>query len=212
MGTDANAGRVWSWAHSQAEADARQRDANELIGERVRSVRYFTLDYRRNELHPQLIGSGPRTVDAESEWQEPTWLNDGFDAMDYGFEVTTDSGAVFSLTWDPPGEREGIGVQQAPMLGSAVRSDADVAIWTVGERAVSWAPILGRPVLAVDLHYQPWDEERGSLWCPRIAMHVEEGLVEIVMGDSEHGALVLSADNVAVLHPGRALPSWFGVS
>lgn len=38
-----------------------------LVGERVRAIRYFTMDYRRHELHPELIGSGPRTINDESE-------------------------------------------------------------------------------------------------------------------------------------------------
>lgn len=200
-------GRVWSWAASAAEAQARLRDAHELVGARIRAVRYFTLDYRRHELRPELLDDGPRSIDAELEWNDPTWLYDGFDAVDYGFEVTTDAGAVFSLTWDPPGEREGIGLQPTPMLGSGVRSDADVAIWDVGEQAPSWAPMVGRRVTGVDLHYIPWDESLGSLWCPRITIRGEGGLVEVVLGDSQDGALVPSADNVAVLHPGTS-PSW----
>jgi hypothetical protein len=204
-------GRVWSWAASDAEADARRHEANELVGERIREVRYYTLDYRRYELHPELIDCGPRVIDAESEWKEPTWLFAGFDAMDYGFEVTTDSGAAFSLTWDPPGDHEGIGLQPIPMLGSGVRTDADVAIWTVGERSASWTEMVGRRVMGVDLHYVPWDEEHGSLWCPHITIHGEDGQVEVVMGDSQDGAMVPSADNVAVLHPGTSLPAWFSL-
>ena len=92
--------RVWSWASSAAEVDARRREANGLVGERVRAVRYFTLDYRHEKLCPDLIGSGPRVIETESEWGEPTWLFDGFDAMDYGLELVTDSGATFSLTWE----------------------------------------------------------------------------------------------------------------
>jgi hypothetical protein len=201
--------RVWSWAASEAEAEVRRRDANELVGERIRAVRYYTLDYRREELHPELIDRGPRIIDAESEWTEPTWLYGGFDAMDYGLEVTADSGAAFSLTWDLPGDREGIGLQRTPMLGSGVRSDADVAIWDVGERASSWTPMVHRRVTGVDLHYVPWDEARGSLWCPHITLHCDEGQVEVVMGDSDNGRLLPSADNVAVLHPGTPLPAWF---
>ncbi|MEQ7129307.1 hypothetical protein ABN034_32910 [Actinopolymorpha sp. B11F2] len=202
-------GWAWSWAASDAEADARRRDANELVGQRIRAVRYYTLDYRRHELHPELIDGGPRIIDAESEWNEPTWLYDGFDAMDYGLEVTTDSGAASSLTWDPPGDREGIGLQPVPMLGTAVRSDADVAIWEVGERTASWTPMVGRRVTGVDLHYVPWQEGHRSLWCPHITFHGEDGHVEVVMGDSKDGALVPSADNVAALHPGTSLPAWF---
>ncbi|GAB3055481.1 hypothetical protein GCM10027053_15430 [Intrasporangium mesophilum] len=204
-------GRVWSWAASSTEADARRRDANELVGERIRDVVYYTLDYRREELHPELIDGGPRSIEAEAEWKEPTWLYDGFDAMDYGLEITTQSGVAFSLTWDPPGDREGIGLQRTPMLGSGVRRDADVAIWVVGERAASWASIVGTRVTSVDLHYVPWDERQGSLWCPHITFHGGRGRVEVVMGDSRDGVLVPSADNVAVLHPDTPLPAWFSL-
>lgn len=114
--------RVWSWAASAEEADARRREASGLVGERLQVVRYYTLDYRRPELQPELVDGGPRIIATEIEWREPTWLFDGFDAMDYGIELETESGALFSLTWDPPGEREGIGLQRIPMLGSAVRS------------------------------------------------------------------------------------------
>jgi hypothetical protein len=201
---------MWSWAASGAEADARRHDANKLVGEPLRGIHYFTLDYRRDELHPELIVDGPRTIDAESEWNDPTWLYDGFDAVDYGFEVITESGATFSLTWDPPGDHEGIGLQPIPMLGSGVRRDADLAIWVVGDRAASWTAMVGRLVAGVDLHYVPWDEERGSMWCPHITLHGEQGRVEVVMGDSQDGTLVPSADNVAVLHPDASLPAWLG--
>jgi hypothetical protein len=200
--------RVWSWAASAVEAEERRRDAHALVGERIRGVRYYTLDYQRHELHPELIDGGPRLIDAESEWDEPTWLFEGFDAMDYGLEVTTDSGTAFSLTWDLPGEREGIGLQRIPMLGSGVSRDADVAIWDVGGRTVSWRPMVGTRVTGVDLHYVPWDEARGSLWCPHITFHAEGGAVEVVMADSWDRKLVPSANNVAVLHPGRELPPW----
>ena len=200
--------RQWSWAASDVEVEARRRDADELVGECVRAVRYYSLDYRRDELHPELIGDGPRVIDADVEWSEPTWLYDGFDAVDYGLEITTDSGAVFSLTWDPPGEQEGIGLQRIPMLGSGVRSDADVAIWDVGGRSASWVPMVGRRVTGVELHYVPWDEARGSFWCRRITFNGVDARVEVVMGDSQDGVLVPSADNVAVLHPGKSLPDW----
>ena len=95
------------------------------------------------------------------------------------------------------------------MLGSGVRSDADVAVWDVGERASSWAPMVDKRVTGVDLHYVPRDEERGSLWCRRITLHYEGGQVEVVMGESYDGVLRPSSDNVAVLHPDTSLPVWF---
>lgn len=201
-------GRFWSWSATSADADARRNDANELVGERIQAVLYFTLDYRRHELHPELVDRGPRIIDAESEWIEPTWLHDGFDALDYGLELTTDSGITFSLTWDPPGDHEGIGLQRVPMLGSGVRDDTDVAIWAVGDRALCWQGMVGELVTAVDLHYLPWDPGLESLWCPRITIRSECGRVEVVMGDSDNEALAPSADNVAVLHTGTPLPDW----
>lgn len=201
-------GRQWSWAASEVEADARRRDAEKLVGQSIQAVRYYMLDHRRDDLRPDLIGDGPRVIDGAAEWSEPMWLCDGFDAVDYGFEVTTDSGAVFSLTWDPPSDREGIGMQPVPLLGSAVMSDADVAIWDVGERSASWAPMIGRRVAGVNLHYFPWDEPTGGLWCPRITFHGEDACVEVLMGECRDGVLVSSSDNVAVLHPGASLPAW----
>ncbi|QYJ02869.1 hypothetical protein KUV85_11040 [Nocardioides panacisoli] len=194
--------RVWSWAASGAEAEARRRDAHELVGEYLRSVHYFTIDYRRQDVHPELIDDGPRIIEANSEWLDPPWLHEGFDAIEFGLEIATESGAVFSLTWDPPGEREGIGLQRVAMLGSGVHRDAGVGIWDVGARTPAWRLLVGRRITGVDLHYEPWDEETGSLWCPRITVRGESGRVEIVMGDAENGLLVPSADNVAVLHSG----------
>ncbi|MFF0266076.1 hypothetical protein [Kribbella sp. NPDC004536] len=147
-------------------------------------------------------------VEGEVEWREPTWLGDGFDAVDYGLEIATDSGAVFSLTWDPRGEQEGIGLQRIPMLGSGVRSDADVAIWDVGARGASWVSLIDGRVTGVELHYVPWDEATGSFWCRRITLHGSDTPVEVVMGDSQDGVLVPSAETVAVLHPGTAVPVW----
>jgi hypothetical protein len=200
--------RGWSWAASGAEAASRRQEAEGLVGQRIRTIRYVTIDYRREELHPDLIDGGPRTIHAASEWNEPTWAYDAFDAMDYGLEVVTEAGATFSVTWDPPGEREGIGLQPVPLLGGAVRSDADVAIWELDGRALSWGHMVGRLVTGVQLHYIPWDAQRGTMWCPHITLHGERGGVEIVMGDSDDGTLVGSADNVAVLHPGTPLPVW----
>lgn len=56
------------------------------------------------------------------------WQFDGFDAVDFGIELETETGSVFSLTWDPPGDHEGIGLRNVAMLGHGVRDDADVAV------------------------------------------------------------------------------------
>ena len=137
-----------------------------MVGERVQQVLYFTIDYRREEVHPEKVDTGPRLIEDQSEWKEPTWLHDGFDALDYGLEIMTDSGASFSLTWDPPGDTEGIGLHKVPMLGSGVMRKADVAIWNVGQRNACWAFLIGRPVTGVDLHYVPWANADSSLGAP----------------------------------------------
>ena len=46
--------------------------------------------------------------------------------------------------------------------------------------------------------------------CPHITLQGESGRVEVVMGDSQDGVMVRSADNVEVLHPDTPLPDWFG--
>lgn len=65
--------------------------------------------------------------------------------------------------------------------------------------------MIGRLVTAVDLHYRPWDEERGSQWCPHITLRGEQSTIEVVMGDSHDGALVHSATNVTVIHRNASL-------
>jgi hypothetical protein len=214
MDFEAGDGRVWSWAASPAEAEARRREADELVGQRIRQIHYYTLDYGHDQRHSQPAGPGPRLIgaEAEAEWIAPPWLYDGFDALDYGIEIVTESGATFFLTWDHPEQGEGIGLQPVAMLGSGTDADVDagVAVWDVGARAVSWAPVVGRKLTGVELHYVPCGEEPGSLWCPHIAFHSEAGLVEVILGDSsEQDALVPSSDHVAVLHPGTPLPEWF---
>lgn len=201
--------RVWSWAPSPAEAQARRTEANALVGERIQAVRYFNIDYRRFELQPELVDQGPREIDAEDEWDAPTWRFAGFDTLDYGLEIATTSGLVFSLTWDPPGDHEGIGLQPTPMIGSGVRPDAYVAVWDLSCARGSWTHIIGTRVTRVDLHYLPWDKAGGPLWCPRITICCERGSVDVVMGTARDGQLVPSADDVAVLHPGQPLPPWF---
>jgi hypothetical protein len=68
--------------------------------------------------------------------------------------------------------------------------------------------MAGGRVTGGGLHYLPWDEEDGTLWCPRITLHGKAGRVEVVMGDAQGDVLVPSADSIAVLHPGTSLPAW----
>jgi hypothetical protein len=205
--SDGDAARVWSWAATDDDVAERRAHVEGLVGHRVRAVRYYTLDYLRWELHPELTGAGARLVADESEWEHPTWQFDGFDAFDYGFELLTESGSAWSLTWDPPGNQEGIGLRNQPMLGSAVTPEADVAVWDVS-RTATWVPFLREPVEAVELHYAAWGVEGSGSWCPHISLHSRGTQLEVILGDSDRGSLVPSADNVAVLWPSTPLPDW----
>ena len=178
-----------------------------MVGRRIQCVRYYTIDYRRWELHPELVDTGPRHV-IGPERDVPTWQFAGFDAVDYGCEIVTDDNLVFSVTWETPGEREGILIALVPMLGSGVRPDADVAIWDVTDNARPWVGLAGAEITAVNLRYQPWDGRESTYWCPGLSIRTSAGNREVILGDHDGGILVPSADNIAVLHPGTPLPDW----
>lgn len=122
----------------------------------------------------------------------------GFDSVDFGLELQTESGSVFSVTWDPPGRFEGIGLREQPRLGTGVRADAAVAVWDVTGRS-RWAALRGAEILDVRPHYQPWDEHVGSYWCPRITIAFLPATVDLLLGDAgPNQQLVPSADNIAI--------------
>lgn len=201
-------GRTWSWAATEDEIRERREHVAQLVGQRLASVRYYTIDYEREDVAPDLIDRGPRLVEDDAEWAAPTWRFDGFDALDFGIELETESGELWSLTWDPPGIHEGIGIRSGGMLGSGVRDDADVAIWEVTSRPSPWEDFSSGEVCEVSLHYFPWDTKRSGFWCPHITLHSTASCTDIVMGDSDRqGGMFPSADNVAVLR-GMPLPSW----
>ncbi|HEY8716994.1 hypothetical protein [Pengzhenrongella sp.] len=199
--------RVWSWAASDLEVAERREHVEGLVGNRIALVRYVTIDYLREESHPELIDSGVRLIDDARELERPTWRFDGFDALDFGIELETVDGVSWSLTWDPPGDHEGIGLRKGPMLGSVVSPDGLVAVWEATLTSL-WSPMLRAPIETVELHYTPWDRPSPGFWCPRISFVTQDARLEVVMGDDEHGRLVASADNVAILAPETPLPPW----
>jgi hypothetical protein len=198
---------VWSWAASDRDVAERREHADGLMGEQVVMVRYVNIDYRREELHPDLLDAGVRIIEDAGEVEHPTWRCDGFDAVDYGIELETSDGATWSLTWDPPGDHEGIGLRKEPLIGSAVSPDASVAVWEVAGSPL-WSPITLAPIEGIQLHYFPWDPPWPSFWCPRISLVAGDSRTEIIMGDEEDGRLVPSATNVAILAPETRLPTW----
>lgn len=204
MHADPDRGRRTSWAPDEDEVRLRRERADALVGEVVADVRYWMLDYSRDARAPEV--TGPREITDAGELARPTWAHEGADATDHGLEVMTTSGRIFSLTWDPPAEHEGVGVEETPMLGSALRVDADAAVWSVVDRSPAWLGTGGAVVDAVGLHYAPWPG--GGFWCPRITLVVGPRAIEVLLADVRDGQLQPSADDVAVLHPGTTLPPW----
>src|SRR3954465_10058941 len=45
--------------------------------------------------------------------------------------------------------------------------------------------MAGGRVTGGNLHYVPWDEEDGSLQCPRMTLHGKASRVEVLMGDAQ---------------------------
>ncbi len=197
--------RVLSWVSNPTDLEERRQHARRLVGLRLTRVRYVDLDYHRHSVDPK--HTGPRLIEARSEWQAPVWQHDACDCANHGVELETSAGRVFSATWDPPGSMEGIGLREEPLLGAAVRPSADVAVWDVTERS-RWGAFVGKLVREVRLHYQPWEDPAGFM-CPRITLDFGDGVVELLLGDvGKDGVLSPSADNIAVLFSPPHLPPW----
>lgn len=197
--------RTWSWASSQEVVEERLRLADRLAGLRLQAVRYFTIDFRRWERMPEY--RGPREITADHEWLEPTWRYQNCDSMEYGLELEAESGRVFSVTWDPLGDHEGIGIDEAPLVASTLTADADVAVWDVSHHS-RWSELVGQEIVALQPHYRPWDPS-GGFWCSRITVRFQSVDVEVLLAQgSENGEVEPSADSVAVLFPPTPLPVW----
>jgi hypothetical protein len=104
--------------------------------------------------------------------------------------------------------REGIGIQEEPLVGGVLRPEADAAAWDVSTRS-RWDTALGSPVRAVDLHYIPWDPQDDCYWCTRITIETEHSSVAMMLGErTRDGELKPAADSVAVLFSPIELPDW----
>ncbi len=194
--TDPPPSRTWSWVASAVELGERREHARRLQGLGLAVVRYINLDYSRLD---RRIRDGPRAITDATEWAEPTWQRQSFDAVDYGVELQTDGGRVFSATWDLPGAlQEGIGLRKVPLLGTALSEDANVAVWN-GTQQSRWSAFIGATISDVELAYEPWTQPQG-FWCTRITLHFSDARVDMVLGDVGADAeLRPSADNIAVL-------------
>jgi hypothetical protein len=196
--------RARAWVATETEADERREHARRIVGTVIVGVRYVTLDYRRSELARDV--KGPRLVTDESEWLSPPWRYDDYDSVDFGVELTTTDGRTFSVTWDPLGDRESIGLRAEPLFGLRFDGDRDAAMWDVVDRS-RWHTFTHTPVRSVELHYLPWGDE--GQWCPRITLGFETRSIELLLGEGQsNDGIAPAADNVAVLYDPVDLPEW----
>lgn len=163
----------------------------------LESVSYVTIDYERLERFPELEMAGPRQITDPAEWADPHWACPEFETVDYGIELVMADGQVFSSTWDPLGDIEGIGLRAVPLLGSGVAVDADVAIWHVSGRG-RWRGKRGEEIIGVELDYRPWRTGAG-FWCPAVSIHFKKSSIELLLGESGPECVPApSSDNIIV--------------
>jgi hypothetical protein len=195
----------WSWVASLAEVRERQQHAQRLAGLQLGKVRYCDIDYAMLD-RPDGQG-GPRQVVSAAEWREPSFRHEFGDCTDYGVELETACGRVFTVSWDLPGWHEGIWLRELPLVGEAVLADANTAIWDVSH-AGRWDRFIGHEISDVQLHYRPWAPDDGY-WCTRITISMLGTGIQLLGGQAEAGqTLAPSADNIAVFFPPARLPEW----
>ena len=187
--------RATSWVSNEKDRDERLRHAERLVGLSISAVRYFDIDYGRFER--EIKEPGPRVIADEAGWVSPSWRYDVADSFAFGLELETDGGRVFSVTWDPPGGIEGIGIREESLIGNTLLPGAKTAVWDVGERS-RWHHHLGDPVSAVTMHYAPWDIDAGAWWCNRITILIGATVVELLLAEVafETKRIAPSADEV----------------
>jgi hypothetical protein len=200
-------GPGWSWAESQAAADEYQREASGLVGETIEAVRYLNLDYLTEGFRHGEVG--PRRIVADPERDQPTWRHPACDSVDFAVEIDTRSGRHFTIAWETPGARLGLGLRELLALGNAFREDTEVAIWDV-TRQGEWRDLVGKAVSAVTMHYERWDND-GALWCPWMTVVIDGKSVEFLLTEGQPDKPDSPApcgNNVAVVFGPCALPGW----
>lgn len=195
---------AWSWVETLDEVQERRQHARRLIGLQLGAVGYCQIDYAMPD---RPAGQeGPRHVVNEGEWQEPSFRFGFGDSVDYGVELKTACGRLFTVSWDSPGCHEGIWLRELPLVGEAVLANANAAIWDVSG-AGRWDRFIGCEISDVWLHYRPWVSDDGY-WCTRVTLTIDGSDVQLLAGQADAGQLAPAADNIAVLFPAARLPEW----
>jgi len=189
----------WSWAENLDEANAFRQEAKRLIGETLTSVSYVTIDYS-SETYRQGI-EGPRPVTDATELAQPQWKHETCDSVDHAVVLRTASDRTFSISWESPGHREGIGLREVEPVGSAIAPDALVATWDATNSS-TWRDLAGAIVESVDLLYEPCDPKHSyPLWCPEINITIAGIHIQLQLADAEPGSgrIVPSLDNIVIV-------------
>ena len=198
--------RELSFAASSTARDENVRRAQGVVGVVLARVRYFEIDSIGESFGiPRWPGPAHRPIEDPREWEQAIWRHPTCDSLDWGLELESTTGRVFSMTWDRP--RGGsIGIEEQP-LGR----DALGAVWDVTDRS-RWQKYVGRAVTGITMHYvrgDPFDvvgsgQDDWSCW--RITITFGRPSVDIVLGEARNDHVLFpNYDNVAVLFDQRRL-------
>jgi hypothetical protein len=102
--------------------------AQRLVGQRLTAIRYLQIDYGDDE---------------------PYWRLDEWDCLDYGFEIETDSGLVFCITWDNAFSAMGWGLsilERSYDLG-------ECRVWDVTQGS-RWASVIGHKLAEATIYWE----------------------------------------------------------
>jgi hypothetical protein len=166
-----------AWVRDRRERERAASELEQLVGRRLRRVRYFEIDY---------------------DDKQPAWPGPGFDALDFGLELDVDGpDATWSWIWKQSGENEGLLVYDAPLRGDQLRADGEYAIWDASE-SPGWEPVLGRQIAAAEI---AWTRGGPGWWCvASTTLRFDQGTeIVITLGArGSDGRFVASADDVVV--------------
>jgi hypothetical protein len=172
--------------------------ARRLVGGRITGVRYFEIDYWRiARADSDEVQRGGRVVTSAEEWTEPSWRASDCDSVDFGAELTTENGAVFSAVWVMADDNEGLSFRQEPLRPKRLEADGAFALWDV-ERAGRWSPFIVSPVKDVRLCWtRPFSSS--DLCCHAIELLFDSGLVVLTLGEQRSGEFSYASDNLAAV-------------
>lgn len=197
----------WSWAESEAVARAYQVAALDLVGEVIVAV--ATSTSTTSSRSSGTASPEPASSPIVAEWERPTWRHPACDTTDFAVELETGSGSCFTISWESPGEREGLGIRELPAEGNAYRDDTEVAIWDVTS-SHDWRDLLPSVVTNVEMHTIPGlpPERCGATGsASRSRRESWSSCLRRVISTSPT-PFSLRRNNVAVIFGAAQLPGW----